>query len=407
MILRPRLKLMLGDSYLPAAVVGLSLVDATALSWCPTAAVDGYYIYINHTFAEQLSEDELTFVLAHELLHCVLGHLDRRGSRDRTLWNIAADYATNGLLIQSGLTAPASVLHDRAFDGHTAEEIYRTLITRPNPGVQSLMTGEPADPLTDLRPGAAEDWAAGRIDRHVDPEDPEGSTIRSAEFPTENERARLRTGLGAELRTKLFGRQAGYFAAELAAGTKPEVPWEELLARFVTGLRRSDYRLFPPNKKHLWRGLYMPSAGAPGPQHLVVAIDTSGSMSDDDLSLVLGEVDALRAMSECELTVLQCDAAIQTTDTFDAYEELRLGGGVGGLHRLVGRGGTDLRIPFQWIERAVMHDGQTVDALIYCTDGYGPMPANEPDWPVMWVVPRHGLEVFPFGSVARLGRDQH
>ena len=83
-----------------------------------------------------------------------------------------------------------------------------------------------------------------------------------------------------------------------------------------TGLRKDNYRLLPPNKKHLWRGIYLPSLGVPGPDHIVVAIDTSGSMSDRILSEILGEVDRL-PISQCSMTLIQCDAKIQKVEHFD------------------------------------------------------------------------------------------
>ena len=73
-ITRARLRLMLDQPFLAAAVARLPLVDATDRYWCPTFATDGYAIYINREFAETLSDVQICFVLAHELLHCILGH---------------------------------------------------------------------------------------------------------------------------------------------------------------------------------------------------------------------------------------------------------------------------------------------------------------------------------------------
>ena len=95
--------------------------------------------------------------------------------------------------------------------------------------------------------------------------------------------------------------------------------------RAVSGLRRSDYRLFPFSKKHLWRGIYLPSLGVPGPDRLVLAIDTSGSVSAADLGQFLGELDRLRAQTDCRLTLLQCDAAVTRCDNLERDEQLARG----------------------------------------------------------------------------------
>jgi predicted metal-dependent peptidase len=58
----------------------------------PTFSTDGIHLYYNPAFLEQLSERELIFVIAHETLHCALGHLWRLNGRDAKLFNKAADY---------------------------------------------------------------------------------------------------------------------------------------------------------------------------------------------------------------------------------------------------------------------------------------------------------------------------
>jgi predicted metal-dependent peptidase len=197
---------------------------------------------------------------------------------------------------------------------------------------------------------------------------------------------------------------AGAFASEVVAATTSSVPWQMLLARFVNGLRRSDYRLYPPNRKHIWRRIYLPSLGVPGPDHLVVAVDTSGSMTDAILSLVLGELDRLRAVTECRLTLLQCDAAVQQVDEFDSFETTIVSRAAtnAGTFRFAGRGGTDFRPIFDWVGERVSGGMLRLDALIILTDGYGPFPPRMPSYPVLWIITEHGARDIPFGTQIRL-----
>ena len=81
-VLRARMRLMLLHPYLSSCVTRLPLIEVPRDSWCMTAATDGYFIYWNPDFFEILAEDEVMGVLAHELLHVVLAHLERRGLRD-------------------------------------------------------------------------------------------------------------------------------------------------------------------------------------------------------------------------------------------------------------------------------------------------------------------------------------
>ena len=92
-----------------------------------TMCTDGREIRYNPAFVLTLSIPELLFVLCHEVLHVAFLHQIRRGDRDFNLWNVAADYAINGILIKAGLTMPKDGLHDKQYDGMKAEKIYQLL----------------------------------------------------------------------------------------------------------------------------------------------------------------------------------------------------------------------------------------------------------------------------------------
>lgn len=390
---RARLQLMLREPFLASATARYPVVNATDSPWCDTMATDGYYIYVNSAYCAGLSEAQTMGVIAHEVMHCVLGHIDRRGERDRNLWNMAIDYATNLFLTECGLSLPPGGLIDRRYRGLTAEEIYerllphqRTLVRRRAMSVDAV--------------GRNAQRASDTSDRHIDPSDPEGAPNRRAEFPTQLERRRLSVTLTREMTSKLHGRQAGLLAEEVRRATGVQIPWQRLLARFFTGLRRNDYRLFPPNRKHIWRGLYLPSLGAPGPEHILAAVDTSGSMDAKVLARALGELDQLRAVSECRLTLVECDTEIRRARSFEPWELSSLSFE---QHTFLGRSGTDLRPPFHWVGDTLLRRGQGPDALFYFTDGFGTFPERTPPYPVMWIVPGHGVAQVPFGELLRLG----
>jgi predicted metal-dependent peptidase len=63
--------------------------------------------------------------------------------------------------------------------------------------------------------------------------------------------------------------------------------------------------------------------------------------------------------------------------------------------RMCGRGGTDLRLPFTWTEKA-MQRNERISALVVCTDGFGPLPADAPDGlPVLFMLtPHHAAPSF-------------
>ena len=58
---------------------------------CETAYTDGRRICFNTDFLNRLTNDELDFVMMHEVLHVALGHCNRGKHYDQELFNIACD----------------------------------------------------------------------------------------------------------------------------------------------------------------------------------------------------------------------------------------------------------------------------------------------------------------------------
>jgi predicted metal-dependent peptidase len=380
-VLRARMQLMLLHPYLAGALARLPVVNAAEMPWCRTMATDGYYIYVNPAFCATLSEPEITGVFAHEVMHVVLGHIDRRGDRQRLVWNMAIDFATNLLLRDFGVSLPKCGLLDARYRGLTAEQIYARLVAD---GVFLEVEG---------------------FDLHLEPGDVEGQNQRQRDYPSADERRRLRSvvlrEMARERAKRGMGSLPGEMLREIQVATRSIVPWQHLLARFISDLRRTDYRLFPFHKKHLWRGIYMPSPGIPGPDHIVLAIDTSGSVSAKDLGQFVAELDRLRAFTDCKLTLLHGDAGIAKVDESEGRSSTILPA-MDGKRRLAGGGGTDFRPVFDWITERKRKGHAQPDALIYCTDGVGLFPPRAPSYPVVWVVTPGSQAPFPFGQVIRL-----
>jgi predicted metal-dependent peptidase len=390
---------MLGHPYLASAVARLPIRETEDEGGCETMATDGYHIFVNRAYCDTLTDEETSFILAHELLHCLLGHIDRRGDRNRDMWNAAVDFATNGLLVELGWTMPREGLFDASYRGMTAEAVYDRLMAGTS------QSGPRSGPAVRRRSGQSRGQRRGAgarlVDAHIEPSD--ALARAQSDLPSADERRRLRQTLTTAMANALTGKAAAYFQVEIEAAKSAAIPWEHLLARFVTGLRKSDYRWYPINRKHLWRGYYLPALGVPGPEHLVAFVDTSGSMTNDILTRVAAELDQLRAVSECRLTVVQSDTTVQDTQVFEPYEDSSLGRATKRT-TFYGRGGTDLRVPFEWLAQQV-REGKTEplpDAIIFLTDGYGPMPPAPPEWPVLWLVTKLGVPTVPFGTLVRM-----
>ena len=136
---RARTQLLLNQPFFGTLGLRLKLVPGSL----PTMATDGSRIVYNSAFVGELKPAELEGVLAHEVLHCALGHHCRRGERDPELWNEAADLAINPILLGNGLTLPAGALIDPAFANLSAEEIYARLLRRRCEGASAAQQQAP------------------------------------------------------------------------------------------------------------------------------------------------------------------------------------------------------------------------------------------------------------------------
>jgi hypothetical protein len=102
---------------------------------CKTMCTNGREIIFHPDFIKNQKEEALRLVLAHEILHCIGKHQERRGSRDPKGWNIACDYAINPILNgESGFEWPVDEsgnrmgLLEEKYEGMRAEDIYDLLI---------------------------------------------------------------------------------------------------------------------------------------------------------------------------------------------------------------------------------------------------------------------------------------
>jgi predicted metal-dependent peptidase len=120
---------------------------------------------------------------------------------------------------------------------------------------------------------------------------------------------------------------------------------------------------------------------------VVVALDTSGSVTKDELQEFLTEIDALKAQVRADITLHACDDKLDQAGPwhYAMWEAMLLPA------EISGGGGTDFRPMFDWIEREHL----SPDLLVYFTDAEGQFPAREPSFPVAWLV--KGKAPTPFG----------
>ena len=389
-ILKARIALALRQPFLASAIMRLPIKEANNFAWCQTMATDGYHIFYNSTWANELTASELRGVLAHEVLHVIFQHASRRMDRDPLVWNIAADHAINLLLIEQNFTLPKNGLADSRFFGMSTEQIYNIL----------PKTASYRDVFYPRNKKWNEDEEeSGEIPNVgldvLDPESLGPRALRDADMPDKSQLGELCEGLRIEAASKLQGSSARHFSSECQSIEDSKINWRDLLRCWLVDRIKTDWSMWPYSKKHIHRGFFMPSIGIEAPGHLVFAVDTSGSMSDQDLGDVFSEIRIYRETFPCRLTVIQADAAIQTVTTFEELDGEEIPEKV----QLAGRGGTDFRPVFDWIA-----ENAPGANLIYATDGFGDFPKSTETGGVIWLLTKYheNIDAFPFGSCVKI-----
>ncbi|HHQ42676.1 MAG TPA: hypothetical protein ENK20_10375 [Chromatiales bacterium] len=387
-----RTRLILEKPFLGALVLRLPLVEADP-QWCPSVATDARALYYNPEYVGSLPLEQLQFALAHEALHCALSHFARREHRVRHRWDLACDLAINPLLVKEGLSPAPGALIIPDFEGMSAEEIYplikddqeeghepfdRHLYEGGGQGEQDRPAPEPQEaPRPDERQGREGRRPAGR---------PPPLSPQEREQLAERWRRYL---AGAAQQALQAGKLAGALARMVDRLLAPQVPWRSLLARYLVARARDDYTYTRPSRRE---GQAILPALRGHEMDLVVALDTSGSVTDEEIRAFASELDAIKGQVRARLTLLACDwdLAPEGPWRYEPWEPLTL------PRSLRGGGGTRFRPVFDWVER----EGLRPDVLVYFTDAQGEFPPREPPYPVIWLV-KGGAQV-PWGIRVQL-----
>ena len=338
-----------------------------------TAATNGEYIKYNPKWFLKLRDLERVGLIAHEVMHVALMHMLRRNERDAQKWNIAADYVINLALQKSKFILPHTELLDDQYDGMSTEEVYALLPDDigdgDGPGDIILLSGDD--------PGGC----GGVIDH---PSVSDGSA--SGKFETEIEVAVQQAAEAA----KAMGKLPGHLQELIEKALAPKVDWKMTLARFLRANNKSDFTWIRPNRRFIASGKYLPSLHTPCLEEIAVAVDTSGSISNEELEQFTGEVTSILHDTNPErIHFLQCDTEVRVDEEY-TRENLPL------KVTYEGRGGTCFSPVIDHINEK--HPG--VSALVYLTDLESNDFGDQPHYPVLWV--STSLEEAPYGEIIKI-----
>lgn len=350
-------------------------------------------LYYNPEFLEGLKTlKERRAVLEHEILHLVMDHHARMRNREHQLWNAGADIAINQLI--EGL--PKECLTLKSLDpawkapAKANAEIYYDILKKHQKKIvikhssncpqnqqgqdqsqkeQGNQSGNCEGCEYEIYDGDGKKVGGGKlVDHHGkwkngDGEDIAHEIVKQA-VKEAKEQAEKNPGQGH------LPHGLEEYIEELLK--PPVIPWQTLLKRWVASKIKAGHKLSwkRPNRRYgeAQKG-HLPTRKLA----ITIAIDTSGSISNEDLQDFIVEIKAIQRSHKTRITVLECDADVQKEYTLTPSTKVQT--------NFKGRGGTSFVPVFDYVER----ESIKTDLLIYFTDMYGDFPQKKPRFPVLWI----------------------
>ena len=347
---------------------------------------DGLNLYINPAFFAKLTPQERVACLEHEVLHVINKHLIRGKNLQPQIFNIAADIAVNQYIreerdkdskVISKLPKQCLLPQQFKFPAElTSEEYYKLL----------LKNAKKINILMPCKNGEGGKEGVKTLDDH----DIWKEGNKNEDFQHQVIKNAIRKTLE---NTKDYGHLPSGVIAELQKALRHEtLNWRAILQRFIHKATIVNY--LPTRKRPNRRyGIVYDGNKVECKLDLMVAVDTSGSISDSELALFFSEIEKIKALG-MKVLVVECDAAIQKVYPYKTTPKI-----------VCGRGGTDFKPIFKYAaERR-----PKPNSIIYLTDLCADLNfKNMSNVPTLWAITQSGgsEKDVPFGIGVKLKEDR-
>ena len=373
-IIVARVGLLLRHPFFGNMATRLKIVDAS--DWCATAATDGRHLFYSREFFENLTTKQVEFVVAHEILHNVFEHMLRVEGRHRGIWNAAADYSVNGTLVRDkiGEVPPKiKIFHDPKHYGKSTEQIYDE--------IYEAMDEESLSALGQL------------LDEHIDWEK-EGKGNRPQY--TKEELKQIRDEIKEQMMQAAQAAGAGNTPAEIQRMikelTEPKMNWREILRQQIQSIIKNDYTFIRPNRKAWHMSAILPGTNYDETIDIVIGIDMSGSIGDDQAKDFISEVKGIMDEYKDYKIKLWCfDTQVYNEQDFDGYGQDIM------EYKVIGGGGTEFMANWDYMKE---NDIQPKKFIMF-TDGYPYGSWGDENYcDTFFVIHGNNTVVPPFGAYA-------
>lgn len=343
---------------------------------CGTAFTDMRRIVFDPQFADRLSDEELKYVLIHEVLHCALKHCTRGIGKQNFLYNVACDVVVNSMMLEmhykNRIIIDGEEIMHLAPDGsegreHSAEEVYAMLMKLSPEELESKYGG-------------------GGTDNHDAWGDQDRFTLE--DLWTHRLKEAAAAGIGSGI-PNLLAR----YLKEI--DHTPRTNWRQILYDFIQ-FDKGDYDFARPDRRYS-SDLILPSfcdhVDGGKVEKLWLFVDTSGSISDEALSASYGEI--CEAATQVRLSGMLSffDYTVSEPILFEGLEDIL-------SIKPIGGGGTSFRAVFETLGEYA-RENDLPNAIIIITDGFAPFPDEEAALgvPVIWIIVDSNV-VPPWGAYA-------
>lgn len=371
------------------AMAGVLMIGTkTVRDDIPTACTNGRDEYYGRAFVDSLNDAELRFLMLHECFHKMYKHLTTwRYLYDKhaQIANMACDYVINGQIVrahkQDGfatMTGPLEMgCYDEKYDDSwNASRVFDDIYDEQGGNGGAGQPGQPGGG----QPIDGHDW--------------EGAQELSGEEQTELEKQideALRQG------SMLAGKTGANVSRSIEELLTPQIDWRDVLREFVTTTCAGhDYGTWArPNRRFMGAGVYMPSPISEQVEELVIAADTSGSISRRELTVMLSEIASIAdTVKPSRIRLLYWGHKIAGDETYEEQDVQNLAQST----KPIGGGGTDVNCVTAYMDE----HGINPQAVVVITDGY--LAGDWGQWPcpVLWCVLDNKRAVPDVGQVVHI-----
>ena len=385
-LITARVGLLLKHPFFGNLATRMKLIDAS--EWCSTLATDGRNFYYNNGFVHKLTPKEAEFGFAHEVLHNVFDHMGRRDRRDPTLSNIAADYAANQILKDERIgTVPnfIKIFQDDKYRGFSYEQIYDIIYEKAEK-IDMATLGELLDEHLD---GDDEGDSGGDKDGTKDGK----GRPRLTEEEKKQIRDEMKEAVLAAAQSAGAGRVPAGIRRMITDLTEPKMDWRQILRMNIQSIFKSNFSFARPNRKSQHSGAILPGMMNEDTIDVSVAIDMSGSISDemakDFISEVKGIMDEYKDF-RLDLWCFDTEVYNYARFTPDAADEIL-------SYEVKGGGGTDFDVNYEFMKR----EDIIPKKFIMFTDGYPCGSWGDEDYcESLFIIHGNDSIIAPFGQTA-------